>query len=735
MVDLMGGSAGALARVIGCFFFGLAIGSALGAWLAGRVRHPWWWLAGAELGLIIFCLPMLLLPFWSDGIWVWLGPERFINWQGAWLKTLLSVGLVLPASTLMGLFLPLAVVGWPHRRDTNKYRDHGIWLYALNTFGAVAGIVAVVFVLLPRGGVFAGMLWILAGNALIVLCCTCLAIVSPARQLQKSFTSGQGSYRPEKQLLLMAAASGFLVLGVEVTAIIMVQLLAPLSIFAPAVILAVFIGTLAVAGFCVALMPYHRVKSGWLLSTIPLLAGLALLAAPFLFHALAPFFSFEQDMANLWSFFLVLSAFVLVVFGPAILIGGLWFPLVARAGENADDPRSAERWGWLLAANGVGGWLGAEMAFAGLLPLMGMFGTLSGLAFLYFLCSWLFRPAGGPKWIPWIWGFSGTVILTAQFLLIPSLPPVNPQFVPYVVEHRQGREGALAVIEHPLMGRALLVQNQYILGSSAGTREQQRQADWPLLLHTDPRHVAFLGVATGITPGAALRHPQVEKVYAVEISSDVVAAAGRWFAEDNLNLLDDPRAVVLVEDARTWLAAQRPQSFDVIVSDLFLPWGPGDGRLYTIEHFSAARRALQDDGLFALWLPLYQLTNDHVMVILNTFLEVFPEAELIQREVRGQQPTLGVIGWNNMAENKSIPRKPTYETRLQVPAMPWEELHLGTIRRGDIVAPKNTLGNLWIEWQAGRLRLLRPVSAPYLSHDRGNIWLQSVQQQLTGNRK
>jgi spermidine synthase len=716
-----------MARVVGCFFFGLALGSAAGAWLAGWVRRPWLWLAGAEAVLIVSCLPMLFLPWWADGVWAWLGPERFLGWEGWTLKTLFSVALVVPPAAVMGLFLPLAIVGWPASRASTR-RDPGIWLYAINTLGAVGGILWVLFVLLPRGGVFTGMSWVLAGNAVVVGGCLVLAWVCPARILVGGREKRSRLALPEERLLLMAAASGFLLLAVEVTAMQLVQLLAPLSLFAPAVILASFIGLLAAAGFGVGTMPRRWVTGSWTLCLIPLLAGLALLAAPFLFHALAPVFSFDQDRAHLAGFFVALSGFCLLVFGPSVLVGGFWFPAVALAGEKTGDPRSAERWGWLLAANGAGGWLGAEVAYAGLLPALGLFGCLAALAFFYFLASWIVRPVESNAALRWAWMGVGGIILAANLWLIPGLPVVHPSLAPCVIEQKQGREGSLAVLEHPSMGRALLVQNQYILGSSRATPEQQRQADWPLLMHPDPRRVAFLGVATGITPGAALRHPEVEKISAVEISRPVAEAAGRWFAAENENLLHDTRAEVIIEDARTWLAAQRSESFEVIVSDLFLPWGPGDGRLYSVEHFAAARRALVEGGLFALWLPLYQLTNDQVMVILATFLEVFPEAELMQREGTTHQPVLGILGWKHPSKNHD--RSPRVVTSSHVPNLPWQQLHLGTVRRGDITAPINTLGNLWIEWQAGRMRVLQPQSAPYLAGPQGRQWLNNLQDQL-----
>ncbi len=54
------------------------------------------------------------------------------------------------------------------------------------------------------------------------------------------------------------------------------------------------------------------------------------------------------------------------------------------------------------------------------------------------------------------------------------------------------------------------------------TGDERMQAHLPLLLHPSPRRVAFLGLGTGITAGAAVLHP-VDDVTAVELIPEVVA--------------------------------------------------------------------------------------------------------------------------------------------------------------------------------------------------------------------
>src|SRR5207247_1000308 len=84
-----------------------------------------------------------------------------------------------------------------------------------------------------------------------------------------------------------------------------------------------------------------------------------------------------------------------------------------------------------------------------------------------------------------------------------------------------------------------------------------------------------------------------------------------------------PQLTLHAADARRFVRVSKAQ-YDVIVADLFHPARDGAGALYTLEHFSAIRDRLAPGGLFCQWLPLYQLDDFTLRVIVRTFLEVFP---------------------------------------------------------------------------------------------------------------
>ncbi len=100
---------------------------------------------------------------------------------------------------------------------------------------------------------------------------------------------------------------------------------------------------------------------------------------------------------------------------------------------------------------------------------------------------------------------------------------------------------------------------------------------------------------------------------------------------------------LVLDDGRHYLASTA-QRYDVIVSDLFIPWHAGAGNLYSREMYRGAARRLAPGGLFCQWLPLYQLTREEFEVIVRTFLAAFPHASLWRADFYPDRPVVGLVG-------------------------------------------------------------------------------------------
>jgi spermidine synthase len=153
--------------------------------------------------------------------------------------------------------------------------------------------------------------------------------------------------------------------------------------------------------------------------------------------------------------------------------------------------------------------------------------------------------------------------------------------------------------------------------------------------------VVFLGLGTGATAGAGVAYP-IERLTAVELIPEVIDML-HYFEATNANLAADPRARIIAADARRFVRAD-PDKHALIVADLFHPARAGAGSLYAREHFEAAREHLEPRGLFVQWLPLYQLDDAALRVIVRTFVEVFPEAHAMLALYNVETPALGLIG-------------------------------------------------------------------------------------------
>ena len=84
--------------------------------------------------------------------------------------------------------------------------------------------------------------------------------------------------------------------------------------------------------------------------------------------------------------------------------------------------------------------------------------------------------------------------------------------------------------------------------------------------------------------------------------------------------------------------------FDIINSDLFVPFRSGAGSLYSREHFESAKKRLKPGGVFVQWLPLYQLTEFEFSVIAKTMIESFDQVSMWRHNFQPGDEVVALIG-------------------------------------------------------------------------------------------
>ncbi|MCA9526157.1 MAG: hypothetical protein KC549_07640 [Myxococcales bacterium] len=146
-----------------------------------------------------------------------------------------------------------------------------------------------------------------------------------------------------------------------------------------------------------------------------------------------------------------------------------------------------------------------------------------------------------------------------------------------------------------------------------------------MMLHPNPRRVLICGGGEGATLREVLKHPSVEKAWQIDIDGELIEVAKAHLGEWHQGAYADPRAQVVITDARAYLEGIEPGSLDVVISDLPDPMEDGPAtKLFTREFFALVARALGEDGTFGMQAGSAALTHaDFFTRITRTVGDVF----------------------------------------------------------------------------------------------------------------
>ena len=621
---VLGTTALTAATVLACYFAGLGLGAACARQVSSRPVRLYGCLEiGAAGGAL-----------WSVAVF-WILTQDTAQ---VWLSTLGSAGRVaavalaiLPTTICLGATLPslgqaLATFETVGRR--------GGFLYAINTIGGVLGAVAMGFGLPAVVGVRASY-GIAAGTSMLAGVIAIMigdrhepAHVTLERTERLDISTGRGRLR------FVAAGVGALGLGLEVLWIHLFAQVLHNSVYSFTAVVVVFLIAIA-SGAALAAFMLRRAAPSAVATTALVTAAGGTVAGLWLFVYLTDGLTYFGMRTGLLEYLLRITALAAVTVGPTAIASGMVLPALWAAWS--DRLSAAHPLGDLSAANFFGGVLGTVATGFFIIPILGIRGSLLATAVMYLLLADLLAPAQG-RFRP----LAYAVLLAAVV--------ANPMRAPLVHLRSEGEtlremaEGASGIVTVTEGGGDLQLRldNYYVMGRSAAAVSERRQGLLPLLLHPNPRSVAFIGLATGISAsaGPALG---VEQTTVVELVPEVVTAARKHFAVWNAKLLERPDVHLVIDDGRRYLAANDDR-FDVIVSDLFVPWNPGTGNLYAREMYESAARRLAPDGLFCQWLPLYQLRREEFDIIVRTFLTVFPQVSLWRDDFYSELPVVGLVG-------------------------------------------------------------------------------------------
>ncbi len=647
---MLGHAAYAQTLVLVVFIGGLALGSWLCARVAERIRNPLLGYALIEGAIGLFALGFHsiflaamnwgydeLLPHACDQASTFCGPQ----WG-------LAAALLLPQSILLGMTFPLASSAVLRVDSTSAGHDISA-LYFLNSLGAVLGVLASGFVLIPSIGLPGTLMAAAVANIAIAVVAYFISKGMPTRLEVEKLPPPRDASGGERPLLLPLLAVAFLT-GLssfiyEVGWIRMLSLVLGASTYSFELMLASFILGLALGGLWIR----NRIDSAAdpikLLAVIQIAMGLlAALSIPVFgasFDLMAWLLSaVSRNEAGFVIFNLTSTLICVLVMLPATFCAGTTLPLITyRLLRSSAGEKSL---GLVYSVNTVGGVVGVVVAVHVLLQWLGLDGTLmAGAAIDVLLGVGLFAlvPASPRRRT----AYAVVALATLAFCMVTfHIDPrrsssgvfrsgaarIGPDVK--VVYHRDGKTATVDVIE---AGGRLTIRtngksdagiNMDLAGLPTGDEYTMAMlAILPLGHRPDARSAAVIGFGSGMSSTFLLASPNLQRLDTIEIEPAMIEGARNFMPIVNA-AFQDPRSHIVIDDAKSYFARGRNR-YDIIVSEPSNPWVSGVASLFTEEFYARLSGYLNEGGVLSQWLHTYEMDSATLASILKAIGKTFPD--------------------------------------------------------------------------------------------------------------
>ncbi|HSE41847.1 MAG TPA: fused MFS/spermidine synthase, partial [Acidobacteriota bacterium] len=538
---LFGSTTFATAAVLSAFMFGLSLGS----WLASKFPKLYssslrsYGLIEMGVGVFAVLFPhiysSLKIPF--SVVFNIAGPESF--WYNVAAFAIAFLVLAIPTA-LMGATLPLLGHSLV-KQDQPVSAPIGL-LYGINTAGAVAGIICSAFLLIPYLGLNATIYVGVIINCTVGLICFLLG--SSARNpIPEKGESG----RSQRYLLWLYTFSGFLAIAYEVfwTRILVLHLGS--SVYAYAIMLAVFLLGISIGSYLSGKLLQHTQRPltsifGW----IQIAWAFSILIQIIQFTKLSDtlfFLASRFDRLDITTHFIVLFLGSLqVLLLPTILSGAL-FPTVVKHLWNAGIPIQRTI-SLAYSYNTVGGILGSLAAGFLLIPAIGTQDSLIVAAALNLVLGVISLSKTKGTKLRLVQILSVLIFVSAAFLISKSFQVLQSAGI-FQMEgseeliHLEEDIAATVTVEQRsymnLNYRSLSINGVNVAGSSPSlVAIQKMQGNLPMALFgpIKNKHVLHIGFGSGGTAYAVSLYPNT-KITVVELSRSVVRNADQYFRSEN----------------------------------------------------------------------------------------------------------------------------------------------------------------------------------------------------------
>lgn len=628
---LFGTSHIAVATVLAAYMGGLASGSAIASRWASRVSRPI--LTYGVLEAVIG-VTAVLVPFGLG-----LAQYILISMFGNQIEPV-SIGgsaqsLFYLVATFAVLFVPTAAMGatLPLLSRYAIFKDDQIGprigaLYGVNTFGAVLGVLAAGFFLLPYFGLF-GTLLIGAGiNVAVFLIAVYLSRAANSNEIEHTHSdtmSVRGAFHWTMPVILISGSVSFTL------EVLWTRLLSHVfggTVYAFSIMLASFLTGIALGGALAGRISGSRERA------LLLFIVAQILIAAFSFLS----YQFIDTWVPVFADLSTKSVYAFLVIFPSTLFIGATFPLAVRIACPA-PAKSPAISGQIYAWNTIGAIIGAILTGFWILPALGFSATLK-LAILVSLGLAAVSAFMHPKrnWI--VAGAATSVLAITAVFAQPQRPDGLIQAylkkdLDWGEERFYGVGQSATILMREAQGFINLSSNG-LSEASIGRKgmppfnlSQKWLSALPVLARPDAQSMLIVGYGGGVAVEGV--PPSVEDVDVIELEPMVIEANKSVVSERGIDPLADPRVSLVINDARNAVLLTKKQ-YDIIISQPSHPWTGGASHLYTREFLGLAKSRLSEDGVFLQWINSQFVDEKLLRILMATLTEQFEHVELYQPE-------------------------------------------------------------------------------------------------------
>jgi len=652
--------------VLATFLGGLALGNFIIGRLSDKISSQLLFYGLIELVIGIYCIFFPTINSVSEKFFFSLINENvLLDNQFLYLiiKFLISVLVLIVPTTLMGGTLPLLTKFFTEQ--IGNIRKENANLYFLNSFGAVVGVFFAGFVLIKTFGLdvtikIGGVLNILIGSTSILL----NSFIKESREENLSAEQQQSSISENfkqfslpviKVIIAIGGLSGFASLMYEILWTRILIAVFGSSTYSFSIMLMAFISGITLGSFIVSsnfVSKLNRINVlifSQLMIALTILISLLLLPyLPYQFWQISSLFSKTNQAFTIFLSFEFLICFFLM-FIPTIFMG-MSLPLIVEIVAHHKQLIGYSV-GTVFSINTLGNVLGSIVAGMVLLPalgiknsfLVGIFINLSSAIILFLIVNKTtqkhFKKFVYPAFVVSILliflvpDWNQQLMTSGIFRRLSENPPSS--FSDYkkifkgreILFYKDGTSGNVSVIRtlDTLRQKILLINGKSDASSVGDMPTQLLLGHIPMILHKNPKNIFVIGLGSGSTVNAILKHNPVQ-VTCSEISKEVIEASS-LFSDVNENSIKDKRVKLILEDAQSYLKLT-DKKFDVIVSEPSNPWIAGIGNLFSKEYFERCKDRLNTGGIMCQWFHIYEMDDDVLSMVISTFNSVFPYVQV-----------------------------------------------------------------------------------------------------------